>query len=38
MPEPGSYPTERERAVRAAFLGAVLGVFLALIAAGRRSS
>ncbi len=38
MSEPGSFPSEQERAVRAALLGALLGLFLALIAAGRRRS
>ncbi len=36
MTEPGLYPTEQERAVRASILGALLGLLLAVIAGSRR--
>jgi hypothetical protein len=38
MPEPSPYLTERERALRAALVGALLGLLLALLARDRRSS
>ncbi|HWL90365.1 MAG TPA: hypothetical protein VNP90_03275 [Actinomycetota bacterium] len=38
MPEPHPYPTEGERAVRAALIGAILGALLASLARTARRS